>query len=79
MVLSGLMPDMINVLICCGGATLTKTLESCTLRRPHVVDIQTAHCATLMSTMPQALLRSRSLGESSTCSRQDICGSRTET
>ncbi len=46
------MQDMEEALKCDGGATstLTKSHESCTLGRPKVVDIQTAHVATTMST-----------------------------
>ena len=42
--------DMEDALICDGGATctLTRTLENCT--QPKVVEIQTAQCATIMST-----------------------------
>ena len=39
---------------CGGGATqactLTKSLENCTLRKPKVVEVQTAHGATKMNT-----------------------------
>ena len=44
--------DMEDALICGGGATctLTKSLENCTLCKPKVVEIQTAHGATIMST-----------------------------
>ena len=44
--------DMEDTLICDGGATctLTKSLENCTLCKPKVVEIQTAHGATIMRT-----------------------------
>ena len=44
--------EMEDALICDGGATctLTKSLENCTLCKPKVVEIQTAHGATIMRT-----------------------------
>ena len=44
--------EMEDALICDGGATctLTKGLENCTLCKPKVVEVQTAHGATIMRT-----------------------------
>ena len=46
-----------DALICDGGATstLTKSLENCTLVKQKVVEIQTAHCGTQMSTTHRCL------------------------
>ena len=44
--------DMEDALICDGGATctLTKSIENCAPCKPKVVEIQTAHGATIMKT-----------------------------
>ena len=44
--------DMEDLLICDGGATctLTKSLKKCTLCKPKVVEVQTAHGAAIMRT-----------------------------
>jgi hypothetical protein len=49
--------DMEDALICDGGATstLTKSLENCTLGQQKVVDIQTAHSGSQMSTTYRCL------------------------
>ncbi len=49
--------ELKEALICDGGATSTptKSLENCTLVKQKVVDIQTAHAATLMSTTHSCL------------------------
>jgi hypothetical protein len=49
--------DMEDALICDGGATstLTRSLKNCALVKQKVVDIQTAHGATLMSTTHHCL------------------------
>ena len=47
-----ILADIEDALICDGGATstLTKSLENCTLVQQKVVEFQTAHCGTQMST-----------------------------
>ena len=44
--------DMENALICDGGATctLTKSLKNCTVCKPKVVEVHTAHGATIRRT-----------------------------
>ena len=74
--------DMEDSLICDGGATytLTKNLENCTQYKQKVVEIQTAHCATIENNAPllQNLFCYRQTGRNQTNYCQSICGTRIE-